>query len=453
MPLLTNKKATARTPQIVTLIVDDSDSMRGFADGGKSKAQVATESIQDMVITTQANTQGSRGFRFLLNIAKFGDGVTPIAEAQPPGEVNLDQLVFRGDSGWTNMAAALEWGATALEQALAKCRGTPAYDESNAPPPLVIFLSDGENTGPELGEAASRLRGVAFQDGKISVIACGIGMKGEHFAVMKGLASSEEMAVNIKPSRLAEFIAAVGATMQHPDKDHLTPFQDEWDAQMAVGRAALQAGRFAEAEAALLAALDKVRDAADGRLASTLSSLGTLHASQGNWEKAAPFVTGALDLLSRLGPSTALSEGLESAERLAELLTLVEKQPDADALWMRIAGIWNGPAAKLPARAGGLAALGFLHKAEGHTNEAEQAFEQAAQTGGVGAVAALRGLHAMQLDNREDAEPFLERLLDEVDRRFGPRHPLTAGVVGELRGSYVLGGKKALIAQLDKKYR
>src|SRR5437879_2909655 len=101
MPLLTNKKATSRTPQIVTLIVDDSDSMRGFADGGKSKAQVATESIQDMVMTTQANTQGSKGSRFFLNIAKFGDDVTPIAEAQPPGEVDLDQLVFRGDSGWT----------------------------------------------------------------------------------------------------------------------------------------------------------------------------------------------------------------------------------------------------------------------------------------------------------------------------------------------------------------
>src|SRR4051794_17994278 len=123
--MLTANKATSRTPQIITLIVDDSNSMQEPALTGKSKAQIATESIQDVIITTQANTQSSRGARFLLNIAKFGDAVTSIAEANAPGEVNLDAVVFKGDSGWTKMAPALQWGRAAIEKAIAVCRSMP----------------------------------------------------------------------------------------------------------------------------------------------------------------------------------------------------------------------------------------------------------------------------------------------------------------------------------------
>src|SRR5262245_19514198 len=99
---LTDPKATTRTPQIVTLVIDDSNSMREPAGSGKNKAQVATESIQDIIITAQCNTQGSRAFRYLLNIAKFGDSVTPMAEASAPMDVNLDLVTFEGNSGWTN---------------------------------------------------------------------------------------------------------------------------------------------------------------------------------------------------------------------------------------------------------------------------------------------------------------------------------------------------------------
>ena len=496
MPLLTNKKATSRTRQIVTIILDDSDSMRDLAEGDKSKATVATESIKNMIMAMQGRSQGSKTSRYLVNLAKFGDKVTPIAVAKPPKDIDLEEVVFYGNSGWTNMALALDWGAEALEEALKVCRSETTYDESQAPPPLVVFISDGERTaGPEPGESAARLRGIPFKDGEVSVIACGIAMKPEHFKVMKEIASSGE-AVNIKPSRLAEFIAAVAATARDREKDHFRTFRndpevvlhepkrvnedvippvpphkeeepvvppkplpepiikkDEWDSLMVAGRAALQEGRHAEAERAFLGALNQVHNAADSRRASTLICLVTFYTSQEDWEKATQFATEALDLMLQLGQSTTQSEGLEAAEKLAELLTVAEKQTDADNLWMRIVQIENKRGATLPRRTGELAALGFHHKAGSRRDEAIQAFEQAVQSGGVGAAAALKGLIAIakEREDRAAAERFLEQLKDEMERRYGPGHALTKKVRAQLRLSYVLSGKKEKVAQLDQK--
>ena len=48
MPSLTEKKATSRTPQVVTLVVDDSGSMQESLPDGKSKAQVASDSLVNL---------------------------------------------------------------------------------------------------------------------------------------------------------------------------------------------------------------------------------------------------------------------------------------------------------------------------------------------------------------------------------------------------------------------
>jgi uncharacterized protein YegL len=455
MPLLTSKKATSRTPQVVTLVVDDSDSMQGLADGGKSKAQVATESIQDMVITTQANTQGSKGFRFLLNIAKFGDGAIPIAEAKVPGDVDLDKLVFRGDSGWTNMASALDWAVSAVEKALEVCRAQPSYDESACPPPLVVFLSDGENTGPEIEDVSQKLRSIPFRDGKISVIACGIGMQPEHFAVMKAVASNPELAVNIKPSRLAEFIAAVGATMMHGDKNQIAVFKDEWDGQMAVGRAAIQERRFADAEAAFTAALNQVKGAGDHRLAATLTSLATLHTAQGEWAKGLPVVKESLDLLATLGPSTELAPGLGAAVGLAELVQIAGQSEEAKGIWKRIVSIWDSPAAAgVPGGNGRQVAQAFNDWNDDRIPEAQAAFEKVNAPGGLGSAASLLALAEIneESNGRAAAEPFRERLAAELAGRFGAAHPLARKVIADLRVSYSLGGRNDKIAELSRLY-
>jgi tetratricopeptide (TPR) repeat protein len=243
--------------------------------------------------------------------------------------------------------------------------------------------------------------------------------------------------------------------VQEPAKPQAAPVQDEWDSQMALGRTALQTGRYPDAEAAFMAALDKVRTAADARLASTLASLADLYAIEGNWEKAVPFATGSLDLLEKLGPSTALNDGLGAAERVAELLSIAEKEPDAANLWARIANLWSGPGQGLPSRAGALTALGFVRRSQGNVVGACQAFQQAVQMGGVGAVAALRGMTATkrETEGREAAQPYLEQLVSEVVNRFGAADVLAKKAIADLRLSYVLGSQREKLAQLERQYK
>ena len=202
-----SKKASGQKPQVVTLIVDDSGSMQG------DKAKQATAALQDMVLQMQAYDQGTATFRFLLNIASFGDEPHPIAEAATPKEINVGLLNFTGSSGGTDMPAALKWGARALQQALDRCRASSYYEEAGAPNPLCVFFSDGENTGGDVEPPATAFKSVPFKGGDVDIIACGIGMQPKDFAVMQKIASRSELAVNIDPDHLGDFIADVEASV------------------------------------------------------------------------------------------------------------------------------------------------------------------------------------------------------------------------------------------------
>ena len=143
---LTTKKATSRSPQVVTLIIDDSGSMSAATAEGPKNEQ-ATSATKQLVMTMQSWNQGSSGSRYILNIAKFGSSTIPIAEAAKPEAVSLNNLVFAADSGGTEMPEALNWASQALQKALAECKKIPGYAEEASPNPLVLFFSDGENTG------------------------------------------------------------------------------------------------------------------------------------------------------------------------------------------------------------------------------------------------------------------------------------------------------------------
>lgn len=211
MGLLTQKKATANTPQVVTFIVDDSESM----SWDHNKADQATQAAQDLVIQMQGWDLQSSGFRYLLNIAKFGDDVTPIVEAATPGEVDLGSLTFLGESGTTQMAKALKWANTALQKSLDKCRQIPGFKEDDAPNPLVIFFSDGENydDAADIISEANNLASIAFQGGGVDVVAVGIGMEQQHFKIMQDIASDPTLAVNIDPDKLGDFISEAAQTI------------------------------------------------------------------------------------------------------------------------------------------------------------------------------------------------------------------------------------------------
>jgi uncharacterized protein YegL len=208
---LTTKKATSLTPQVVTLIVDDSGSMAG------QKAKDVTDAMENMVIAMQAQNQGSGGFRFLLNIAKFGSSTIPLAEAARPETVSLKQLVFTGDSGGTEMSSALTWASQALQNALAECQKIATYSQGGSPNPLVVFFSDGENTGGDVGASADALKAIPFAGGSVDVVAVGVGMSQNAFPIMERIASRPDLAVNIKESELGEFIADVVITVQRGD--------------------------------------------------------------------------------------------------------------------------------------------------------------------------------------------------------------------------------------------
>jgi len=202
------KRANAHHPQCVTLVIDDSGSMEEHG-----KCQQVTEAVQDMVITMQSLNMGTHAFRFLLNICKFGDVPTELAVAKSPPECDVETLEFNGGSGGTEMLPALQWAEGALKKSLQRCRSMPNYQEELAPNPLCIFLSDGECTGDDPAPAAKALRSIPFKNGEVDVFAVGVGMRDEHFEVMKSIASKPEYAIQIDSEGVADFLGDVGGTV------------------------------------------------------------------------------------------------------------------------------------------------------------------------------------------------------------------------------------------------
>lgn len=199
--------ATSDHPQVVTLLIDDSGSMTE-----QNKCVTATEGVQNLIIQMQADNVGSHGKRYIVNIAKFGDQAEPMVTCEHPDRVDLDHVVFSGDSGLTNMADALAWAAHAIQQSLAIARQVPNYMESLAPNPVVLFFSDGANTEGDPLPYAQALKSIPFQGGQVDVVAVGIGLGHDEMRMMQAIASRPELAVNIDPAQLADFLAACGQT-------------------------------------------------------------------------------------------------------------------------------------------------------------------------------------------------------------------------------------------------
>src|SRR4051794_16555841 len=100
-------KATATTPQIVVIVMDDSGSMKEAIPGHGTKADVASEGIKQLVMEMQATNLGSSASRYYLSLLKFGDAPTVIAEFEKPAAVRLSSISFTGQSGGTDMKKAL----------------------------------------------------------------------------------------------------------------------------------------------------------------------------------------------------------------------------------------------------------------------------------------------------------------------------------------------------------
>jgi hypothetical protein len=202
-------KVTCSTPQIIILLAEDSPRMREPADQGNSKADLANACLEDMILTTQAANLGFRGFIHLLSIARYGDSVIPLAEAQVPDEIELAVLTSNAEPGPPNFDLALDWAAHALELSLGKCRSVPLYDEGNSPPPLVALLCDPAALGPDLSARLARLRDFPFQGGAVNIVTCAIGTVSSPPGDAPFSPAASPDTLNVAPSQLPECLAPV----------------------------------------------------------------------------------------------------------------------------------------------------------------------------------------------------------------------------------------------------
>jgi uncharacterized protein YegL len=207
-------KATAYTPQILIFVLDDSGSMADPCRDGSSKAQVASEAMEQVILDLQGANLSTTISRFYISIARFGDDVTSIAEIQNPAHIALQQIPFHGNSGTTDMFKALNWATDMLNSSLEYVRTSiPGFREAETPAPLIVFLSDGENTGPDVAAVAQKIHRTSFQGEPIKLVACGVGLMEKDFATMRTIASVPEYAVNIDSGRIGDFIAVVGTSV------------------------------------------------------------------------------------------------------------------------------------------------------------------------------------------------------------------------------------------------
>jgi Mg-chelatase subunit ChlD len=214
------RRPNARKPQVLVFVVDDSNSMAEPANGsdGKSKAEVVSRSIEGLLRHVEMDNSQTTGYRFLVSVVSFGDEATVLCEnVRPPDFRKLDlfgdKLKFRGKSGGTEMWQALNVTRTVLVRGIEEIQTIPGFDEASAPYPLVMFFSDGQNTGDDITGPIENLHKIQFSDGRVVVVACGIGQRADEFEAMKLIASSPELAINLEVESVGAFIAKAEKTI------------------------------------------------------------------------------------------------------------------------------------------------------------------------------------------------------------------------------------------------
>lgn len=112
--------------------------------------------------------------------------------------------------------------------------------------------------------------------------------------------------------------------------------QDLWQQHMDAGQQAFQAGRYAEAEQSLLAALEEAEGFGpqDPRLMTSLNNLAGLYYAQGKYAQAEPLLKRALALhKERLGPEHV--EVATALQNLALLYDVQNRYTEAEPLYLQ----------------------------------------------------------------------------------------------------------------------
>jgi len=188
-------RVTSKNPLQVVLIADDSGSMSG------PPAKQVTDGIRDFVAKLQSFGRGEKNY-FTLFLVKFGDVPQVLHDFTQVLDVDSNSIAITGNSGGTNMKQALELVATKME---AKA---PASELD--PAPLVIFWSDGHNTGDDPRPAAGRIKAIRCPCGRSPLlIACGIGQADRQ--LLEAIATSPEHYKELQSAQeLEAFLGNVG---------------------------------------------------------------------------------------------------------------------------------------------------------------------------------------------------------------------------------------------------
>jgi uncharacterized protein YegL len=196
-------RVTSKNPLRVALVADDSGSMAG------QPAQDVTEGLRDFLAKLQSFGRGEKSY-FRLLFVKFGDQPTVVHDFADILTVRPEQLDVTGNSGSTNMDRALELVANKLEANRPQSELDPA--------PLVIFWSDGQNTGGDPLPAAQRIKTVACPCGRTALlVTCGFGQPDSR--LLTAIATSPEHYKQLKSAEELEvFLGNVGTLVTTPGK-------------------------------------------------------------------------------------------------------------------------------------------------------------------------------------------------------------------------------------------
>ena len=188
-------RVTSKNPLQVVLVADDSGSMSG------DPADKVTEGIRDFIVKLQSFGRGEKNY-FNLLLVKFGDSPQVVHDFTPILDVHSNDINVTGDSGSTNMDQALELVADKMEANAPKSELDPA--------PLVIFWSDGQNTGGDPLPAAQRIKAMQCPCGRSPLfITCGFG-EAEKGALEPMATSSEHYKELQSAQELEGFLGNVG---------------------------------------------------------------------------------------------------------------------------------------------------------------------------------------------------------------------------------------------------
>lgn len=191
-----SSRVTSQNPWHIILLLDDSGSMSGGA------CNDVNDAIMELVDTLVTISMGQKPY-FKVSIVSFGSGIETLAEALVETDIEESKVAqFKGDSGSTNAAAALDEAKRILMK-------HPGVEEDFEP--FVFFLSDGypDNESTAI-QSAESIKALSLPSGTPRIVTLGFGNQ-VNDGFMEEVASNKELYKKMNDSKdIIKLLPAVG---------------------------------------------------------------------------------------------------------------------------------------------------------------------------------------------------------------------------------------------------